>query len=63
LLAELRLIRAMQVQVNQRTVLYGKKYDGEQTSDPIIQAELRQLSQRQVKLQDMIHKIATQANQ
>jgi hypothetical protein len=63
LLAELRLIRAMQVQVNQRTVLHGKKYDGEQASDAIIQAELRQLSQRQVKLQDMIHKIATQANQ
>jgi hypothetical protein len=63
LLAELRLIRAMQVQVNQRTVLYGKKYEGEQAGDAIIQAELRQLSQRQVKLQDMVHKIATQANQ
>lgn len=63
LLAELRLIRAMQVQVNQRTAMYGKKYAGEQASDAIVQTELRQLSQRQVKLQDMIHKIATQANQ
>src|SRR5262249_27675295 len=63
ILAELRLIRAMQVQVNQRTTMYGKKYEGEQTADPIISAELKQLSQRQAKLQDMIQKIATQANQ
>jgi len=63
ILAELRLIRALQVQVNQRTTMYGKKYPGEQAGDPIIQSELKQLSTRQVKLQDMIQKIATQANQ
>lgn len=63
LLAELRLIRAMQVQVNGRTVMYAKKYDGEQTVDPIIEAELKQLALRQARLQDMIHKIVTKANQ
>ena len=62
-LAELRLIRALQVHVNQRTTMHGKKAGAEQASDPIIQNELRQLSTRQAKLQDMIHKIATQANQ
>jgi hypothetical protein len=62
LLAELKLIRAFQTQVNSRTKMYATKYTGEQASDPIIQGELRQLSQRQAKLQDMVHKIATGAN-
>ena len=43
--------------------MYGKKSEGEQASDAIVQAELKQLATRQVKLQDMIQKIATQANQ
>ena len=63
LLAELRLIRAFQMQVNSRTLMYGKKYQGEQASDAIIQMELRQISLRQAKLQDMVQKIATGANQ
>ena len=63
LLAELRLIRAFQIQVNSRTLMYGKKYQGEQASDAIIQTELRQISLRQAKLQDMVQKIATGANQ
>ncbi len=63
LLAELRLIRAFQLQVNSRTLMYGKKYQGEQASDAIIQTELRQISLRQAKLQDMVQKIATGANQ
>ena len=63
MLAELKLIKALQTQVNSRTTMYGKKVDGEQTADPIIQNELKQLASRQAKLQDMIQKIATQANQ
>ncbi|QEL14027.1 hypothetical protein [Limnoglobus roseus] len=61
-LAELKLIRAFQTQVNSRTKMYATKYTGEQASDPIVQNELRQLSQRQAKLQDMIQKMATGAN-
>lgn len=61
-LAELKLIRAFQTQVNGRTKMYATKYTGEQAADPIVQGELRQLSQRQAKLQDMVHKIATGAN-
>ncbi len=61
-LAELKLIRAFQTQVNSRTKMYATKYTGEQASDAIIQNELRQISQRQAKLQDMIQKMVTGAN-
>lgn len=61
-LAELKLIRALQSQVNSRTTMYGKKFEGEQASDTLIQSELKQLAQRQIKLQEMINKIATEAN-
>lgn len=63
LINELKLIKAQQEQVNNRTIMHNKKDPGEQAKDPLIQGELRQLSERQKKLQDMLHKIATQANQ
>jgi hypothetical protein len=63
LLNELKLVRSLQEQVNKRTIGYSKQDPGEQANDPLVQAELRQLSDRQKVLQDMIHKIATQANQ
>ncbi len=62
-LAELKLIKALQTQINSRTTMYGKKSTGEQAEDVLIQNELKQLAQRQTKLQDMIQKIHTQANQ
>ena len=57
------LVKSLQEQVNKRTIGYSKQDPGEQARDPIVQAELKQLSDRQRVLQDMIHKIATQANQ
>jgi hypothetical protein len=63
LLNELKLIKSLQEQVNKRTIGYSKQDPGEQAKDPLIQAELKQLSDRQKVLQDMLHKIATQANQ
>jgi hypothetical protein len=63
LIAELKLIRSLQVQVNSRTKMYGEKYQGEQAGDPLIQAELKQLSARQAKLQEMLNKIASGNNQ
>jgi hypothetical protein len=63
LLAELKLIRTLQLQVNNRTSMYGNKEKAEQSKDPIIQGELRQLSARQAKLQEMIDKIASGSNQ
>jgi hypothetical protein len=63
LLNELKLVKAMQEQLNKRTIMYNKQDPGEQSKDPLIQNELKQLSDRQKVLQDMIHKIATAANQ
>jgi hypothetical protein len=63
LLAELKLIRTMQAQVNTRTKIYGDREKAEQSKDPIIQNELKQLSARQQKLQEMIEKLANGENQ
>lgn len=63
LLNELKLVRAQQEQVNKRTIMYNQQDPGEQAKDPLIQAELKTLADRQKVLQDMLHKIATQANQ
>ena len=41
----------------------ANKYKGEQAGEAIIQAELKQLSTRQAKLQDMLQKISSGANQ
>jgi hypothetical protein len=63
LLNELRLIKMQQEQVNKRTINYSKQDPGEQAKDTLVHAELKQLADRQKVLQDMLHKIATQANQ
>jgi hypothetical protein len=57
MLAELKLIRSLQIQVNNRTKMYGDKDKGEQSKDDLVQKELKQLSLRQVKLQEMIDKL------
>ena len=59
LLAELKMIRSLQVRVNSRTTAYGKQYPGEQADDGDIQKELRNLSQRQVKIEKATKDIAT----
>jgi hypothetical protein len=63
LLNELKLVRAQQDQLNNRTIVYNKQDPAEQSKDPIVQGELKTLSDRQKVLQDMLHKIATEANQ
>lgn len=63
MLNELKLVKSLQEQVNRRTTGYSKQDPGEQAKDPLVQAELKQLADRQKVLQDMLHKIATQANQ
>ena len=63
LINELKLIKSLQEQVNKRTISYSKDDPGEQAKDPLVQAELQQLAERQRVLQEMLHKIATQANQ
>jgi hypothetical protein len=63
LLAELKLIRAQQVQVNNRTTQYGKQDPVEQTDNELIAKELELIAKRQVRLEDMLKKIATGKNQ
>lgn len=57
LLAELKMIRAMQARVNVRTEVYGTKYTGEQADDPEIQKELVNLAQRQLKIHEVTDNI------
>lgn len=63
LLAELKMIRAMQVRVNSRTKVYAQRYPGEQAEEPDIQKELNELAQRQLKIYDATNNIAKGKNQ
>jgi hypothetical protein len=58
LLAELKIIRSMQLRVNSRTLAYGRQYPGEQANDPDITKELENLSQRQLKIFEVTNNIA-----
>lgn len=58
-LAELRMLRNLQGKINQRTIDYSKQYTGEQTEDAKIHEDLRNLSDRQVKIQKAAKDIAT----
>jgi len=62
LLAELRLIRSQQLQINKRTIDYARHYQGEQADDPAIQKELEAIAKRQVRIEEMLKKIATGKN-
>ncbi len=60
-LAELKMIRSMQIRVNARTETYGKMYEpkeGEQTSNPTIRRELSNLSERQERIFEITNRIA-----
>ncbi|HEV3117737.1 MAG TPA: hypothetical protein VGY58_11830 [Gemmataceae bacterium] len=58
LLAELKMIRSMQLRVNLRTQAYGRQYPGELANDPDIQKELENLAQRQQKIFEVTNSIA-----
>lgn len=58
-LAELRMLRNLQAKINKRTIDYGRLYTGEQTEDAKIQIDLRNLAERQVKIQKASKDIAT----
>jgi hypothetical protein len=61
-IAELKMIRSMQVRVNKRTEHYGKQYTGEQANQPDIVGELNQLAGRQERIFDVTRRIATGEN-
>jgi hypothetical protein len=75
MLAELKMIRSMQLRVNSRTEVYGKQYEGEQAPAPtlaadaklreqyeMIQRELRDLGERQLKIEKVTSDIAKGKN-
>jgi hypothetical protein len=62
-IAELKMIRQLQTQVNDRTIRYGKRTPGEQSEDLQTRKELRDLSERQEKIETMVHNLATKKNQ
>jgi hypothetical protein len=59
MLAELKMLRSLQVRVNQRTISYGKEHPGEQVDDATVQGDLRKLAERQVKIERATKDIAT----
>jgi CRISPR/Cas system-associated endonuclease Cas3-HD len=62
ILAELKMIRSMQIRVNNRTTTYGRQYQGEQAAVPDIQKELENLADRQKKILDVTNSIARGKN-
>lgn len=75
MLAELKMIRSMQLRVNSRTEVYGKQYEGEQVPPPsaaadakarehfeMIQRELHELGERQLKIEKVTSDIAKGKN-
>jgi hypothetical protein len=58
LIQELKMVRSLQKRVNDRTGLYGKRFPGEQASDPQIIRELRSLADRQQRIQEIVSRIA-----
>ncbi len=58
-LAELKMLRSLQYRVNRRTKQMGRLVDGEQALDGDVVSQLRQLSERQAKVQKATHDLAT----
>src|SRR5262245_16146723 len=65
MIAELKMIRTLQVQVNDRTKRYGTRggMNVEQSDEAQIKKELRDLSERQERLETMVNNIVTKKNQ
>ncbi len=57
-IAELKMIRSMQLRVNTRTKVYGEQYQGEQAGEGNIVRELRNLSERQERIFEVTNRIA-----
>jgi hypothetical protein len=62
IIAELKMIRSLQIRVNSRTLTYARQYQGEQANQPDIQKELADLAQRQLKIFGITNNIARGKN-
>lgn len=58
-LAELKMLKTLQLRVNRRTKTLGQMFEGEQATEPEIVAQLRELSERQGRLQQATYDLAT----
>lgn len=62
-IAEMKMLRSLQFRVNRRTKQLGRLVDGEQALDADVLNQLRQLSDRQAKVQKATYDLATGKNQ
>ena len=62
-LAELKMLRSLQYRVNRRTKQMGRLVEGEQALDMDVVSQLKQLSDRQAKVQRATHDLATGKNE
>jgi hypothetical protein len=62
-LAELKMLRSLQYRVNRRTKQLGRLVDGEQAVDADVIGQLKQLSDRQAKVQKATYDLSTGKNQ
>lgn len=62
-LAEMKMLRSLQYRVNRRTKQLGRLVDGEQAVDPDVVSQLKQLSDRQSKVQKATYDLSTGKNQ
>ena len=62
LLQELKMVRALQKRINDRTLDRAKQFPGEQANDPQVVRELRNLGERQLRIQQIVADIAKGAN-
>lgn len=58
-LAEMKMLRSLQYRVNRRTKQLGRLVDGEQAQDADVVNQLKQLSDRQAKVQKATYDLAT----
>jgi hypothetical protein len=63
LLAEIKMVRAMQMRVNRRTERYSKLINGEQAEKPDLVDALRQLAERQERIHQITRDLQTGKNQ
>ncbi len=62
LIAELKLLRSLQIRINRRTERYGKPLKGEQVVKPDVLELLDQLSERQARIQRATYDLSTGRN-
>src|SRR5207244_286228 len=61
-LAELKMLRSLQLRVNHRTKRLGRLVEGEQAELPDIVGQLRNLAERQSRIQEATYNLATGKN-